>query len=171
MSRKSKKLGLQKLEEKALMAGDVAVSFDGTTLSIDEAADSVGDAQQVQMYKLSNGGIRVQGLGDTRIQTQGFINGNIPFTFYRSYVDYYGVGSTDNIDVDLGGGNDSLTMLNYNGGINANLVTVDTGAGNDRVSLSGLETRHELRVDTHSGKRRRDRRELNDRNRLLLGRP
>lgn len=151
MAKKNRKLSMQALEEKAMMAGDVAVSVSGGDLYINEAADSAGDAQNVQVYQLSNGGIRVQGIGDTSIQTPVFLNG-MEFTMYRSYADFYGV--SDDVWVNLGGGSDSLSMLNYNGGIDADFVRVNMGGGgadNDNVSINGLSTRSNLEVNTGAG--------------------
>lgn len=148
-TKKTRKLGtgIQRLEEKAMMAGDVAVSFSGGDMTISEASNSIGQDQQVQIYQLSNDRIRVQGLGDTRIQTPVSING-MEFTMIRSYADYTVNGD---LNVSLGGGNDSLTTLNYNGGIDVDAMNVDMGAGNDRVSLSGVHTDNNLEINTHSG--------------------
>lgn len=140
---KTRKLNVQSLEKREFMAGDIAVSVINGDLFINEA--EVGQDQQFEAYKLSNGRIRVSGLNGTRIESSW--NG-IPMrpALYRDYF------VTDDIFINLGSGNDEVTFRNYNGGIHADLVQINTG-GNvgtdaDRVRISGLETRGNLEINT-----------------------
>lgn len=147
MSRKHKRLGLQKLEDKVLMAGDVAVSVSNGDLHIDEYRSDIGEDQSVQVYQLSNGNVRVQGLNGTMIATDVRLNGQT-FTFRRSSLD---MAMSDDIFVNLGGGNDSLSMLSHNGGLDADTVQIDMGGGGedrDSVSVYGLSTRSGLGINT-----------------------
>lgn len=147
MSKKSKKLGMQMLEEKAMMAGDATAAVVDGNLEIGEL--TAGQDQHVQVYKLSNGGIRVQGLYGTQIY--GSYKGGEGL--YNS-ITFYGIDANDDLLVNLGNGSDTLNVLNYNGGITVDDAVINVGGtdssikDHDRVSISGLTTRDELHINT-----------------------
>ncbi|MEN1680836.1 MAG: hypothetical protein AAGJ46_14705 [Planctomycetota bacterium] len=147
-TKKTKKLGhgVQSLEQKAMMAGDIAIQMIGNDLHINEAFGDAGEDQQVQIYSLGNNRIRVQGLGETDI-AQASGNG----WMQMGASDYIDLTVTGDINVNLGEGNDSLTMPSWNGGVRADQLTVNMGGGADRVSLTGVTTRQELHVNTGAG--------------------
>lgn len=127
-------MGLQQLEDRRLMAGDVAVYLDSGDLKI------IGDAghNRVDITTI-NGQIRVTGtqyLGNTTINGQ-----NIPFLINANLV--------DDLIVDMNGGNDRVMVnqLHLNATSHADLV-IDTDDGDDLVGIYNSSAR-DLDVDTH----------------------
>ena len=130
MNKKNRKLGngMQRLEEKALMAGDVAINLIGGDLHINEA--DLNDSQEVRVYQRfeSNGmsRLRVQGMNGSRVS----FNGNVQNS--------HDVWVSDGIHANLGGGNDRITFESWYGGIDVDEVRINTGSGSDRVNIRGL---------------------------------
>lgn len=150
MRKKNRKLGrgLESLEQKAMMAGDVAVVVDGGDLSIFESGDDIGENQQIVVTQLKGNKVRVEGLGKTDIDALIIDGRNIPLRAGTNSVE---VPVTDDIDINLGGGADDVYFSSAGGGVKADKVEIDTGSGNDYVSISGLKTRGNLEIDTRSG--------------------
>ncbi|TWT77668.1 hypothetical protein Pla123a_14640 [Posidoniimonas polymericola] len=150
-----KRLGMQTLEEKAMMAGDVAVSVSGGDLIINEAADSIGGDQQVQVSQLENGKLRVQGLNGTQIETQAIIyNRELGrrerITIHVDSLDYNVSGG---IDVDLGEGRDNFTTSAGGPTLSTQFMDIDMGDGNDRdfVALRNAAVDEQVNITTGGG--------------------
>lgn len=122
-------LRIENLEGREMMAVTAVVSGGDLFINGDAASD------QVQMSRLSNGAVRIQGLGTTRV------NG-------VSYVDRF---FSDDLFVNLGNGNNRLTMLDSNGGINADFVDIKMGTGADYLSINRLTVRDDLFADMGEG--------------------
>jgi hypothetical protein len=90
---------------------------------------------QVQMSRLANGAIRVQGLNGTTV------NG-------LSYADRF---FNRDLHVNLGDGNNVLSVLDANGGITANRVDIKTGAGADAIYIYKLNVLDDITIDTGEG--------------------
>lgn len=155
MARKRKKLRMQTLEEKALMAGDVAVSVIDGDLQINEASDSIGQDQQVEVRQLENGKIRVQGLNGTQIKTRG-IQWNPwtgSFSFGTIGVDYKDYDVSGGIDVDLGNGRDNFTTNAGGPTLDIEHLNVEMGGDSNRdfVALRNLQVEDDLHISTGGG--------------------
>lgn len=132
-----KQFGMQMLEEKAMMAGDVAVNFGNGDVTITEAWDSIGDDQQVYVKQLNNGTATIYGQNGTTVN--GLASINVPLT-----------GS---LEVDLGEGRDNFTMSSSNGASRLRDIEIDMGSGNARdfVSLNGVSTYRGVDIETGAG--------------------
>lgn len=127
--------GVQQLEEKAMMTGDVEVIVQGNVMQFIE--DDVNQNQQVMVTQYNNDFVRVQGLGDTDIRYEGALYDNI--YLHKS-------AFSGGIFAQLGGGND--TFVFSGGGFSTQNVNVSTGSGYDNVTITGLNTTGEVRIDT-----------------------
>ncbi|MCA9239577.1 MAG: hypothetical protein KDA37_05235 [Planctomycetales bacterium] len=129
--------GVQQLEEKAMMTGDVEVIVQGNVLQFIE--EDVNQSQQVMVTQYNNNFVRVQGLGDTDIRYDGQLWDSI--ILHRS-------SFSGGIFAQLGGGND--TFVFSGGGFSTQNVNVSTGSGYDNVTITGLNTTGEVKIDTGS---------------------
>lgn len=129
--------GMQRLEEKAMMAGDVAVTAFNGDVWIEEAANSRGADQQISIQQLENGFTRIKGQNGTTI------NGQVEVQVLLS----------GDLDIDLGNGRDNVTMTSVNGGVYAEKIKIDMGDSNHRdfVSLSGFTATKGVEIDTGDG--------------------
>lgn len=154
-TKKSRKLGtgIQQLEEKAMMAGDVAVSVSGGDLIINEAAGHQGEDQAVEVRQLEDGKMQVSGKNGTMIQVPMYIfqNGQIVQTNMRVGSWTYS-GVNDDIRVDLGEGSDRFETA-ASTTLEVDSLSVDMGHGNERdtVSLRNVATRGSVSVTTGAG--------------------
>jgi hypothetical protein len=82
-------LSMEKLEDRQMMAGDIAVNFSQGTLSITEAQGHAGEDNVVAVSMMANGNLRVVGQGVDR---------------------QFNAASIEDINILLGGGNDTLTF-------------------------------------------------------------
>jgi len=117
-----RRFGMEVLETKAMMAGDVAVSFSGGELNIQ------GDVfdNSLEVVQAANGNLTVRGLLDANgIATT--INGRAAVSFPAAVV--------SKSQISLADGNDSVSIRNVSIGSD---LKIDSGAGNDRVTTSGL---------------------------------
>ena len=110
----------QSLETRKLLAGDVTVSVDGSTLNV--LGD--GDANQVQIIGQADGSAVVTGLDGTTIN-----GGTTAFS---------AAAGLNAAQVQLEGGDDELTIL---GLTLDNSLTVRTGDGNDSADIQNLNIR------------------------------
>jgi hypothetical protein len=129
MKNVQKRLQMETLEDRKLMAVNVLVSAGDLIINGDGASD------QVQLSKLTNGAVRIQGLNGTAVN--GF-----------SYVDRF---FSDDLFVNLGNGNNVLTVLNSNGGITADLVNIKTGSGADYLAIHQLHVLDDFFADLGEG--------------------
>jgi hypothetical protein len=129
MKNVQKRLQMETLEDRKLMAVNVLVSAGDLIINGDGASD------QVQLSKLTNGAVRIQGLNGTAVN--GF-----------SYVDRF---FSDDLFVNLGNGNNVLTVLNSNGGITADLVNIKTGSGADYLAILQLHVLDDFFADLGEG--------------------
>lgn len=124
-----KRLQMETLEDRKLMAVNVVVSGGDLIINGDGASD------QVQLSKLTNGAVRVQGLNGTAIN--GF-----------SYVDRF---FNDDLTVNLGNGNNVLKILDGNGGVSADFVDIKTGSGADTLTIQRLNVLDDFFADLGEG--------------------
>ena len=125
-SRKSK-ANYETLESRLLMAGDVQVFQQGSTLRV------VGDgfANAIEITRNANGQTVVSGLDNTTI------NGNASRT----------IGTQRNLSVELKAGDDVVLLSDYS--VRGD-VAIRGHAGNDAIGVDGLQV-DDLRVYGHGG--------------------
>lgn len=114
-----RKLNAECLEQRAMMAGDVAASVEGGMLFLggDAAANGV-------LVRQGSGGLEV--VGTTAGGTATTINGSASFV---------ATGVTRGVTARLGDGNDSIRLANSAGPVALpGAVVVETGRGSDQVS-------------------------------------
>ncbi len=152
------------------MAADITAFVQNGNLFINEAAGHVGAAQAVQVAQLSNGNIRVTGITSPDNPAGSKVNGVSSVEFARPH----------NIEVNLGGGADTVQFVGSSGGeailsvlINVadpnsgagdrdtvNIVNFDrevtwfniaTGAGQDAISMRNVRGMDFLTIDAGAG--------------------
>jgi hypothetical protein len=133
-------LGMESLESRQMMAGNVTASVSGGNLTV----TGDGSANGIIVFQLGEGQFRVvgsnQGGAATRIR-QG-----------NSLANYQTVnGVTGDITIDMRGSNDRVTFSNTPAfGQVSNVprdLTIFTGDGQDNVSLTRLRVGDDVRVD------------------------
>jgi hypothetical protein len=129
MKSKRTVLGVQTLETRDTPAVSVSVVTGNLFVTGNAANDNI------QMMRLANGAVRVQGLNGTTVNGFGFAD-----RFFNG-----------DLRIDLGAGANRLTVLDGNGGISANLVDIKTGNGADAIFVHRLNVRHNLAIDTNGG--------------------
>lgn len=150
MRRKSlitgRRLGLESLESREMMAGNVLVQVSGGNLTV----TGDGSANGIIVFQLGEGQYRIlgtnQGGSATRIR-----QGNSLANFQT----VNGVNSvTGDITIDMRGGNDRVVFSNTPAyGLVSNIpddLTVRTGEGQDTVSLTRLRVGDDVLVDLGS---------------------
>lgn len=126
----SMKFSIEQLEKREMMAGDVGVSvLNGDLRIVGNAADN-----QVEVYRLNNGQIRVAGIDTT-------VNGSSSQNFSVS----------DDIFITMNQGNNDVFFRNYNGGVRADAVQISMSNGKDRVFVDGLRARGDVEIHTWGG--------------------
>jgi hypothetical protein len=146
MARRSNRLNLDRLEGRDLMSGNVVasvVSIGGVPeLFITEAPGAAGEANAVQVSRLANGHVRVTGQVNSS-GTLSHVNG-------RVFQDF-ALGTTRDLVVDLGAGDDQLRVINARFGNVFIGMDRSIGGSLDTVTLSGLKTSGRVSIDTGAG--------------------
>ncbi len=128
----------EQLEQRQLFAGDIFATVSNGTLNLVEANGSFGLPQAVEISRpatdITGSVIRVKGLVNAA-GTTTLING-LPFR------DFY--VATKNVNVNLGGGNDTVVVKNAP----INNLNVETGAGRDSVIFDRSKTTGVVTVRT-----------------------
>lgn len=143
---RKKSFGVESLEDRRLMAGDVSAQLVNNTLFINET-NGANLPNNVVVSQLPNGKIRVAGdtaQGDpSRINGQAFLDFTIP-----------GGSTNANLVVGFGGGNDKVRLMP---GLSVNTVNINTSATTagvsdvDMVDIQGLRTKGAVQIDTGDG--------------------
>src|SRR5262245_27198229 len=126
--RTARRLGLENLESRQLLAGDVTVSVSGGDLTI----TGDGAANGVLMFQLGDGQYRIAGVRQVGAATRIRLGNST-----ASYQTVTGV--TDDVVINLQGGNDRVTVTHNPGfSLYSTLpddLTIYTGSGDDVVRL------------------------------------
>ncbi|QDU88519.1 hypothetical protein Pla175_18970 [Pirellulimonas nuda] len=120
MGQKKRKLGMQSLEAKAMMAGDVGVNLSGGVLEL--SGDNASN--HVNIQQLDADSYRVEGLGTS-------LNGqSTPLTLH----------GVKTISADMNGGDDRLSIFGQTKSIQQldGDLKIEMGTGNDSVNVDGL---------------------------------
>jgi len=123
------------LETREMLAGDVAVHISGSTIDLNEVASQVGAANYITVSQLSNGNIRIDGVGHNLIDGAAFKDFIVP-------------AGGPSIVADFGGGNDHVRILP---GTHLASLNVDLGADVDTVDINGLTTTGAVQISTGAG--------------------
>lgn len=129
MKRKTNHLAVESLETRDNPAVGVMVTAGDLYVTGDAGND------QVQIQRLANNLIRVQGVNGTRVNGVAFVDRAL----------------TDDLYVNLGTGNNYLKVLDGNGGVVADFVELLTAGGADTVSIDRLRVLDDLSIDTGEG--------------------
>ena len=139
-SLQTRKLSLEQLETRRVFAGSVDVSVDDfgdLIISGDDAANGVQIFQAMQNGQPLRGSYRVVGT----------FAGGAPTTITGQQSPS---GVTDDIQINLRGGNDRLVTSTVNLLV-ADDLNVDLGEGNNVASLDRLRVSHNVNIDSGSG--------------------
>src|SRR5450432_4159673 len=100
MINRHRKLRMEQMEAREMMAGDIAANVTNGNLNLNEAAGQAGRDNSVLISQIAPGRIRVTGLGSTTDGTKSLING-------AAFQDFNVSG---NLSVNFGGGNDLVNF-------------------------------------------------------------
>ena len=128
MSARSRKLSMEQMEARQLMAGDVTATLTGGNLTLNEASGQAGRDNSVLISQIAPGKIRVQS-NTTSDGTSSKING-------RTYQDFNVTGS---LTVNFGGGSD-LVVFDGAAPPSFENVTLNMGAPQPLVLAKTLTT-------------------------------
>jgi hypothetical protein len=137
----SRRLGVEPLEDRRLMAGDITAQVTNGSLIINETAVARGQASDISIMRMDNGDVRVS----ANPKTGGHVNG-------QAFVDFHKL-STPSLSVNLGDGADKLQITN----MAFNKVDIAMGeitsivGDNDVVTISGVTTRGQMNITTGDG--------------------
>lgn len=131
---------IEQLEDRQLMAGDVAATLTGGNLFLNEAAGQAGADQKVAVSQLTNGKIRVAAAAGSAT----LING-------AAFQDFTVTGD---LNVNFGGGNDLVVfdqaappaVNNIN--LNVGVASAAPGTDDDNVILWSVKSRGSVFIDT-----------------------
>ncbi len=132
------------LEVRVLPAGSVTVARVESGGGWDLVVNGDSQSNSVDIIQKSIDNYYVVGKGGTKIN--GVVNGSFKFTFS---------GITDDVLIDLGGGNDVLNMRGNSTGLTDmdvdDLLKIQMGSGNDTLNLKYLDVEGDIEVDLGTG--------------------
>ena len=150
MTGRHRKLRMEQMEARQMMAGDIAAFVQDGNLFINENSAQLGADNGVLVHQLENGKIRVEGNTTPTDKSVSTING-------KAFEDFDVPG---NLVVKLGGGSDRVVV----GPSVFNQVSIDTGStvlnriatstviqlvpDKDEITIDGLRTRGSMSVNT-----------------------
>ncbi len=138
--RVSRRLRVESLEDRRLMANDITAQLANGSLNIQESGVVSGGASDISITRLANGYIRVS----ANPASGGKVNG-------QAFVDF--AAKSPNLSVNLGDGADKLRIEN----VSFNKVDINMGktnsivGDNDDLTINGLTTRGSLKITTADG--------------------
>ncbi len=146
LKRKNKKVlhGMEQLEGRDLMAGDVLAFVSNGHLNVVEASGEFGQGQSVAVSQLADGRLRVKGLASADGGTS-LVNG-------RAFQDFRVTGD---LKVSLGAGNDYVKLIRNTAirGISIDMSSTNATATADKdtVIVDGIRTDNNLSIKTGVG--------------------
>jgi hypothetical protein len=154
MANRFRKLRLEQMEQRQMMAGDVFAYVQDGTLFINEAPAQIGGDNGISISQLADGKIRVEGHDSTNIGGPSTLVNGQAFVDFELLMSPLGLGR--DLNVNLGGGEDQIVFNpGPNGAPEFNSVTLNVGAnsGNDtdRIIVNALSTWGSLTVNTGAG--------------------
>ncbi|QEG00650.1 hypothetical protein Mal15_47210 [Stieleria maiorica] len=147
-SHKQRRLGLQNLETRKMMAGDISVDVDISGSRIDVELTGDGAANGVEVRQI-NDTLRITGLnhGGAATTIEGNSALNIPTKQFIS-----GSWRTlDDLTIKLGNGDDYVVVRDVNMQHHSHSdLRIETGAGNDRITMLDVDVLRNMRLLDHS---------------------
>jgi Ca2+-binding RTX toxin-like protein len=155
----NRRLRLESLESRSLLAGNVLASVTDGSLSITGNAD----ANLILITQTADNAFRISGNAGTEINGSAFVDltnvsgavninlrgGNDVVVFNGPAAGAGFVADFDgDFSIDAGAGNDSLTLSNIE--VDGD-VSINTGAGNDRLTASEIEATGDVSVNAGVG--------------------
>ena len=120
MSNHHRKLRMEQMERREMMAGDIAAFMQGGNLILNEAAGQAGRDNAVSIMRLSDTMVRVTGMPTLADGTVSKVNG-------MSFQDF-AISPNTSLFVNFGGGNDAVTFAPAGGEISFKEIHVDVAA-------------------------------------------
>jgi hypothetical protein len=143
-----RKINLESLEQRKLMAGDVAAAFDGTLLTVegDNFDNQIAITRTVvgDVVITGQNGTLVNGLPSVRYPRAQLNAMEVRMEGGNDTVALRSLQVANDLFVDMGAGNDRLTAPASTIGAN---MAVMGGEGNDIVQLAGVTVREDLSID------------------------
>lgn len=150
-TRKFRRLNMESLEGRKMMAGDVAVALEGQLLTLrgDNLSNQVVVAQNAAGTVTISGqnGTTINGLGSVRLLNPQLNQLDIRMEGGDDSVILRGVTVANDLFVDLGAGNDRLSSPQLTPVTVGASATIEGGSGNDVVRLDGFTVREDLMVE------------------------
>ncbi len=152
---KTRRLKLEALESRKMMAGDVSVALEGQLLTVrgDNLGNQVVLSQNAfgAMTIVGRNGTTINGLGSLRLVNPQLNQLDIRMEGGDDAVSLNGVRVANDLFVDMGRGNDVLvTTFAAPSTVGAN-ATIEGGAGSDTIQLNGLIVGEDLKVEGGPG--------------------
>lgn len=143
----ARKLDVQRLEERRLMAGDVAmaVSVSGSNIDVTLTGDS------------NSNGVEVRQIG-SNLRITGLNQGGSPTTISGAAVKYVPmqqvtqgqISFLDDLRINMGPGSDRVFVSDLNMNFKSHSdLEVNTGSGSDRLSLYNVDVARNINLDDH----------------------
>jgi hypothetical protein len=153
MSRHSRlKLQMESLERRMTMAGDVAASLSGETLSLrgDDAANSVRVIQDVGNSILIEGldGTRINGVSRVLFDGTGLEKTDLRLFGGNDRLEIRALRASVDHNLELGAEDDTVILQDAVAGVK---LTVKTDDGFDRVTANGVRTGEDFNIETEQG--------------------
>lgn len=143
-----RRLGMQNLESRKMMAGDVSVDVDisGTRIDIELTGDNAANGVEVRQFNdllritgLTQGGAptTIDGSAARYIQTKQLVGGS-----WRTL---------DDLTIKMADGDDHVIIRDVNMQHHSHSdLKIETGRGNDRVTMMDVDVLDDLDMDDHS---------------------
>ena len=166
MSNRFRKLNMEKMEDRQMMAGDVTAFVSNGNLFLNEAAGQAGLDNAVSIMRLSDSKVRVTGMPTLTDGTISKINGK---SFQDFNVGIPFINPNGSLFVNFGGGSDVVVTAPVGGQLKFNQINIDVAAppivatrttsviptftrpDNDTVFLERFQTRGNVSIKTGDG--------------------
>jgi hypothetical protein len=150
-TRKFRRLNVESLEGRKLMAGDVAVALEGQLLTLrgDNLSNQVVVAQNAAGTVSISGqnGTTINGLAAVRLVNPQLNQLDIRMEGGDDSVILRGVTVANDLFVDLGSGNDRLSSPQLTPITVGARATIEGGLGNEVIRLDGITVREDLTIE------------------------
>ena len=145
---KKRRLGLQNLETRKMMAGDISVDIDISGSRIDVELTGDGAANGVEVRQV-NDMLRITGLTQGGAPTT--INGNSVQYIPTKVFTGSSWRTLDDLTIKLGNGDDQVIIRDVNMQHHSHSdLRIETGRGNDRITMMDVNVLNDMRLLDHS---------------------
>lgn len=131
MSNHRRKLRMEQMEARQMMAGDIAAIMQNGNLILNEATGQTGLDNAVSIQRLSDTQVRVTGMPTLTDGTVSKVNG-------KTFQDFT-ISANTSLFVNFGGGSDAVTFAPIGGQVKFNEIHIDVAAPPvSRITTTGL---------------------------------